>query len=268
LFARPRQFAGAWDKRADPKVSSKEALGWSFAVAALLFGLYSAIAHQSVSERVREIAFGPPIRHEAPAERAPSPALKGIFWTFGAGVGVSLPQGIQYAMNEPQLVIFRMGAVEMLFANVVPSKLGTKVCELLIVNLYLYLGMICLYPACRIWGRTVTFKTAVGFANLFLATIWAAAAIWCILALLLFGELLRLREDTFMIAWAIAVDLPLAVILVRASWGGFRTLFGLSRIRFLVSLVVAWAISWFICPIAAPAIYLILGLQPILDVVI
>lgn len=266
LLFRPRVFVTTW-KDQENYTSNKEVLAWSLAFAALLFGLYSALSGSDIVDAV--LSAGPmQIPVSRTVESAPKPKFGGLGWRLGAGVGIDYPESPTKGRNGPQMVVFNMGAGQMSVLNVIPSKMGTKVSNLLLLSLYVYFLVLCIYPGFRVWKTQVSFKRTLALTNLYLAAVWAFASALLLIAVLALIHVLRLRGWRFLIAYALVVILPMTVLSIRAFWSGFRTLAGLSRSRFFVSLLIAWCISWVVFPVFAPFVFAVLQFQALLDTVL
>jgi hypothetical protein len=268
LLSRPGPFVQLWKLRAE-RPTNKEILGWSLALSALVFALYNASTGESPIEALKD-GIKPNAR--PPAEKssgpAPRPSLVGLRWELAAGIGINYPELPEKGLDQPQIVQFSMGPGLVTIRDVVPSKIGSKVAGLLILNLYLYSIALCLFPAVRIFTHSVTLSDLVSVTNMLFAATWATGSVLAVSAVVIYVNLAKLRGIHLSIAWAITVILPLFSVLIRAFWSAFHSLSGLSSGRFLCSLVVAYAISWIIFPIFAPLLYLILRFQAFLDAVL
>jgi hypothetical protein len=117
-------------------------------------------------------------------------------------------------------------------------------------------------------GTPISFKRILALANLYLGTIWAFASALVLIAVLVLVHVIRLRGWPFFFAYAVMVILPVTVLAIRAFWSGFRALSGLSRGRYVGSLVIAWCVSWIVFPVFAPLIFAVLRFQSLLDTIL
>src|SRR5437867_3858545 len=127
FIASPRAFVASWRVPATPRVPTKEVLAWCLAVGFLILGLYD-LGFGPMSDDLRR-AIGVQVVESADArdkKASAAPAIVGVWWKLGFGVGVEFPEALGKPMSEPQLAIFRMGVLDVVVSEVVPNSLAKK----------------------------------------------------------------------------------------------------------------------------------------------
>jgi hypothetical protein len=267
FYLRPRSFVLRWKDCKDVP-ATKAVLGWALAYAALVIGLFAAVDGKSLTKTVLSMGLTPVPTAQTSETPNATPKFGTLGWRLGIGVGVAFPESQSKGLEAPQIAVFRMGAGWMSVNNVVPSKVGTNVCELLLLNLFIYFIAVCLWPGFYVFKKRLPFMQVVKLANLFVSSIWVCATSLIIVSVVVLIQLFKLSGLSFLFGYICITLLPLLVLSIRAFWVGFRSLSGLNRCKFLGALLISWLVSWIAFPIVSPLIFGVLRFQSFLEAVL
>jgi hypothetical protein len=265
LFWTPRQFAVQTLQDIDRHGSKKEVLGWSLAFSLLIFSVYPLLSGHTLTESLSNV-MGLPTSTRSSDQSVPTPAFDKLGFVFGAGIGVDFPFAFNIPLDKPQPVIFRFGPGELLVDNVVPSGIGTKVANLLLLNISIYSTFVCLYPATRIWRSRLSWVTTLWFTNFVFSALWVFGTILILFEGVLLHDVFHVRMLNLPFVEVFGIILlfllPAAIIMVRAVWSCFKSIFALTRAQFVLSLFIAWLLSFIIAPVALYAAFIVVKFQP------
>jgi hypothetical protein len=303
----PTNFVSVWKNTPGSRPSHVEVFVWCTTTMMLVLGFFVIIfkctpielVHRTIKQNKLDTAKEPPDKKRA------YPRLVGIGFKeievyrssegeiIGAGSAVSLsplpgflfPEGLQKGLDEPQLLILRVGFFHVLVAGVVPSSLGTKAARYLLIVLYSVIAMICLYPPVVLLGASISLSAIFEFSiiifsfaglYLFLVITLASICVWTFEKARGFLKL-EFPQTTsrpsliqflsgFLLAmcWlCLSLGIPVRSILVAYMW-----FLNFDILRFLIAGILAILISGFINPIiAVPTLITFLYVRKLLEVV-
>jgi hypothetical protein len=135
--------------------------------------------------------------HITPASVSPTPEVRnkpvtfaGVAWAFGLGVGVAFLEG--RSVTEPQLAVFRLGAIRVALNNVVPQNVLEKGTPKFLLMLYASVFVLCLHPIALLFRGTANFRDAFRLGFIFFGACYLLSAVFVVVATLLFVDVLRL----------------------------------------------------------------------------
>jgi len=274
FFLTPRHFSIQVGENLDLHASKKEVLGWSLAFSAFVFSVYPLLSGHSLGDPFSKARDSPPLTRPAP-----KPSFHEFQMVFGIGIGVNFPLGSKIPLDHPQPVIFRFGPGVLLVDHVVPSAIATKTASTLLLTIAIYSFLYCLYPAALICNAEDSSaalwfagSTTLWFANFAFSAIWVLGTIVILLETILLRDLLDIRPLEISPGWGAFIGamgvIPFISVCIRAVWSCFRAIFAFTRWRFLVSIFVAWILSYLLAPIALCAAFLVIKFQSWLEVIL
>jgi len=243
--------------------------GTMVAVVILCFTLYGLL-FGSLNHRVQSARLNKDQQLiELVSSKVSSPEYVDWALNFGVGAGVWFPEGLEKLSTEPQIAMFRFGAVRFQYNNVIPEKLSSGSALLILKILFAFLMVICIHPFAVALKGKANLKAAAKFGILFFSYTIASGSILAVITAVVFIEFIQLKGFVIMIPWCIFVLIPFAAIGLRGYFGGFSELYVFSKRKVLLSTVGGTLLSCVVGPLLfLPVLHIVLILQPYLDALV
>jgi hypothetical protein len=228
--------------------SAKEVFGWAVGLGTLILGLYSLVLGSPFVKVTDAIQLLSPVpATSAPAIRDEPVTFAGIEWTLGLGVAISFPQ--QRRVTEPQLAVFRLGAVQIGVNHVIPKKVLEEGLPKFLLMLYALVFALCLHPVARLFRGKGSFRDSLRLGFVFFGFIYLLFTLFVVVATLVLVDILRLRGLLLFWVWIGVVVIPAFTIVIRCFLGGFSAFYGFTRKRLMLVSLGTIVSSSIVCPI-------------------
>jgi len=276
----PKEFTTRWMQLTQDRISGWAVLASCLAIVSLLYGIYAIVFKTTPLHRMFP---SPPHSNGEVAQQRVKPRFVAFgFKTREVGLGTGgvvisetnfnlsplpsfrFPEGAQKGIEEPQLLLFSAGIINVLVADVVPAGFASKTGQTLFAGLFALITTLCLFPAAFVLGSRTIMAEVFGFT----LTAFSYSALWgatlVLAAVLLVVDILRI--DPVKKIGAINSPREIAVFfLVSAIWNAlvfvppcrslyvaYRVVFGFNNLR----MWAAMGLSFFLSAVVAPLVFI------------
>lgn len=296
LFVSPKTFTAAWVQSPQQRPSPMAALSFSIGIILLTYGGYKLIfktgpfskfvgkidTKPGKEKKERNAMVSKPrILQIATRIYTKSVSSDGNVVSTGTRREISplpsfvFPEAKEKGMEEPQVIIFQVGFFNVVWAGIVPEDLSTKTALTIHVLLYVFICVLCLYPAASLLGAKITFGETFNYTVFLFSSGFLYLGLVIILGVLLYCDLFKQKLDlnkvnkqNFALAYTGGCLWIVATfgVVARVLFVGFQTLYAFTFWKFILCIFGAFALSAVICPgIFIPSLYIYLRCKKVIE---
>jgi hypothetical protein len=181
------------------------------------------------------------------------------------GFGISLPEDLFIRFNRPQFAWLDSGCSSVLLGDFTPAKFG-HFPMLLLLTTYSLVTSVCLWITSLLFGNRIPFSHHSSLSVIWFGGTLLAGTLALIFGLLVIFDVLKLRGLYAIILWFLIVIIPVSAISIRAIYAGISQMYGITKKRFTLYLLISFIMSSIVAPvITLPSLFAMNYLTDILE---
>lgn len=277
-LTRPREFTATWMATPSTRLSPWIVLGTSLTIIAVLYAIYARIFRSTPLRRL--FPDPPPEERQGITQGEPAnPRIVGFGMktietgrsvdgqvtsygeSRGFGFAVTFPESLIKGTQAPQIMVFKLGLLHMVVADVIPESVTSKSTQTLFLIIFSVIAAISSFPCAWLLHTTTSFVDAFHF-TVITASYWLFFwSLLLLLAVLVVRDLLKIDvikrfQNTISprqfavscvltLLWVVIAFLPI----VRSVYLSYKELYSVSHWQMVFIIFGSMVLSAIVAPV-------------------